>query len=85
MTSAGSGSDRLELECQVRFIQHAKAEYENATADAIDLWIAGFRAGTAARTHLRSMERLQELLAELKDECRIAPGQLESVIDGSGR
>lgn len=51
---------RFELECRLRFINHAK---KHPDADSpMDLFIDGFYDGIRALSHLRSVERLTELL-----------------------
>jgi hypothetical protein len=55
-------SDRLELECRLRFITHAarqKPEDDSPT----DLFIDGFWEGVRAKNKTRTTERLLELLA----------------------
>ena len=55
-------SDRLELECRLRFIAHASRQ--NPEDDSpIDLFIDGFWQGVRAKNKTRSTERLHELLA----------------------
>ena len=55
-------SDRLELECRLRFIAHASRQ--NPEDDSpIDLFIDGFWEGVRAKNKTRSIERLHELLA----------------------
>lgn len=70
-------SDRLELECRVRFIEHARRQ--NPEEDSpLDLFIDGFYEGVRAKNKTRSTERLLEILAA-------AGGDPETVIEGFGR
>lgn len=49
--------DVLELECQLRLIEHMEAT--NPTGEPLDLWIDGFWAGVRAGAKPRSAETLE--------------------------
>lgn len=62
MASSPDFTLRFELESRLRFIKYAEQQDPEETPNAIDVWVHGFRAGVAARTHPRTVERLTELL-----------------------
>lgn len=54
--------DVLELECQLRLIEHARANVDQAPPEPIDLWIEGFWAGVRAAAKPRSTSVLQNAI-----------------------
>ena len=71
----------LELECQVRLIEHAAKQSPEDTP--LDLWIDGFWAGVKAQHNRRAVEWLLRRLAALRARHGIADS--ETVIEGFGR
>ena len=57
MRCSGFVREALELECQLRLIDHVDAN--PPPAEPLDLWIEGFWAGVRASAKPRSVEVLQ--------------------------